>query len=109
MKIVKTCLLTGLALGLPLAAVAAQHTVAKGMPTDIAYCHALARSYSSLWPVNEALPVSDAVPLTRCDSDPQATIAQLERMLKDEKIELPSDVGVAQPPASPGDAPHQQQ
>jgi hypothetical protein len=108
MKIVKTCLLTGLALGLPLAA-AAQHTVTKVMPTDIAYCHALARSYSSLWPVNEAMPVSDAVTLTRCDSAPQATIAELERMLKDEKIKLPPDVGIAQPPASPGDARHQQQ
>jgi hypothetical protein len=81
MKIVKTCLLTGLALGLPLAA-AAKDNVTKGMPTDIAYCHALAGSYSSLWPVNEAMPVADAVVLTRCDSDPQATIAQLERMLK---------------------------
>jgi hypothetical protein len=30
-------------------------------------------------------------------------------MLKDEKIELPPDVRIAQPPASPGDALHQQQ
>jgi hypothetical protein len=38
--------------------------------------------------------------LSRCDSDPQATIAALERKLKDKKIELPPDDRVAQSPGS---------
>ncbi|SRR5260370_27736052 len=99
MRIVKICLMTGLAFGLPFAA-AAQKNVAKGTPSDIKYCNALARAYSSLYPVNEGMPVADATTLSRCDSDPQATIAALERKLKDKKIDLPPDDRVAQPPGS---------
>ncbi len=40
MKIVKFCVMTGLAFGLPFA-VAAQQNVAKGTPSDIEYCNAL--------------------------------------------------------------------
>jgi hypothetical protein len=103
MKIVKSCLMMGLALGLPFAA-AAQQNIAKGTPSDIKYCNALAKSYSSMFPVQQGMPVADAVTLGRCDSDPQATIAALERKLKDKKIELPSDARVAQPPGSAGNA-----
>jgi hypothetical protein len=100
MRIVKFCLMTGLAFGLPFAA-AAQHNVVTGTPSDIKYCNALAKSYSSLYPVNEAMPVADAMLLSQCNSDPQATIAALERKLKDEKIELPpNDRGIAQSPGS---------
>jgi len=99
MRIGKFCLMTGLAFGLPFAA-AAQHNVATGTPSDIKYCNALAKSYSSMFPVNEGMPVADVILLSRCDSDPQATIAALERKLKDEKIELPPDNGIAQPPGS---------
>ena len=99
MKIVKLCLVTGLSFGLPFAA-AAQQNVAKGTPSDIKYCNALAKSYSSLYPVQEGMPASDVVTLSRCDSDPQATIAALERKLKDKNIELPPNDGVAQPPGS---------
>jgi hypothetical protein len=38
--------------------------------------------------------------LSRCDSDPQATTAALERKLKDKKMELPPNDRVAQPPGS---------
>jgi hypothetical protein len=97
-----------LVFGLPLAA-AAQQNVAKGTLADIQYCHALAKSYSKLWPNQEAMPVADAITLERCDSDPQATIATLERMSKDQKIALPPREGVAQPPGSSGNAPQRQQ
>jgi hypothetical protein len=51
-------------------------------------------------PANEAMTAADATTLSRCDSDPQATIAALERNLKDKKIELPPDDRVAQSPGS---------
>jgi hypothetical protein len=99
MKTVKFCLMTGLAFGLPFAA-AAQHSVATGTPSDIKQCNAMAKLYSKLFPVQQAMPAADVVTLSRCDSDPQATIAALERKLKDKNIELPPDDRVAQPPAS---------
>jgi hypothetical protein len=99
MNIVKFCLMTGLAFGLPFVA-AAQQNIAKGSPADIRYCNTLAKSYSSLFPAQQGMPVADAATLSRCDSDPQATIAALERKLKDKKIELPHDGRVAEPPGS---------
>jgi len=101
MKIVNLCLMTGLAFGLPFAA-SAQQNVAKATPADIKYCNALAKSYSSLFPAQEGMAVSDVVLLSRCDTDTQATIAALEHKLKDKKIDLPSDGRVAQPPGSTG-------
>jgi hypothetical protein len=50
--------------------------------------------------VNEAMPVGDVMLLSQCNSDPQATIAALQRKLKHEKIELPPNEGIAQPPGS---------
>jgi len=98
MKIVKFCLMTGLAFGLPFAE--GQQSVARGTPSDIKYCDALAKSYTSLYPANEGMSVADATILSRCDSDPQATIAALEKKLKDKKMELPPNDRVAQPPGS---------
>jgi hypothetical protein len=98
MRMVKFCLMTGLAFGLPFAAAA--QNVAKGTPSDIKYCNALARSYSSLYPVQEGMTAADVAILSRCDSDPQATIAALERKLKDKKIDLPPDDRVAHTPGS---------
>jgi hypothetical protein len=98
MRMMKFCLMTGLAFGLPFAAAA--QNVAKGTPSDIKYCNALAKSYSSLYPANEGMSVTDATILTRCDNDPQATIAALARKLKDKKIDLPSDERVAHTPGS---------
>ena len=46
MKIMKFCLMTGLAFGLPFAA-AAQQSVAKAAPSNIEHCHALSHAYSS--------------------------------------------------------------
>jgi hypothetical protein len=101
MKSVRFGLMTVLAFGLPFAATA-QQSVAKGTPSDIKYCDALAKSYSSLFPAQEGMAVSDVVLLSRCDTDTQATIAALEHKLKDKKIDLPSDSRVAQPPGSTG-------
>ena len=98
MRMVKFCLMTGLAFGLPFDAAA--QNVAKGSLSDIKYCNALARSYSSLYPVQEGMTASDAATLSRCDSDPQATIAALEKKLKDKKIDLPPDDRVAHTPGS---------
>jgi hypothetical protein len=99
MKSVRFGLMTALAFGLPLAATA-QQSVAKGTPSDIKYCDALAKSYSSMFPAQEAMAASDVVLLGRCDTDTQATIVALEHKLKDKKIDLPPDGRVAQPPGS---------
>jgi hypothetical protein len=99
MKIVKFCLMASLAFGLPFAA-AAQQNVAKAAPSDIQYCHALSRAYSSMWSSNEGMPVAGAFALGQCDADTQKTIATLEKMMKDQKIELPPRQGVAQSPGS---------
>ena len=93
MRMLKFCLMTGFAFGLPFAAAA--QNLAKAIPSDIKYCNALAKSYSSLYPVNEGMSVADATILTQCDSDPQAAIAALERKLKDKKISLPPDDRIA--------------
>ena len=100
MRIVNLCLMTGLAFGLPLAA-SAQQNVAGG-PGDIRYCNALAKSYQSLWPLQEGMPVSDVVTLSRCDTEPRATIAVLEKKLADKRIDLPHDDRIAQPAGSTG-------
>jgi hypothetical protein len=99
MKIVKFCLITSLAFGLPFAA-AAQQNVAKATPSDIQYCHALSHAYSSMWSSNEGMPVAEAFSLGQCDTDTQKTIATLEKRMKDQKIELPPRQGVAQAPGS---------
>ena len=103
MKIMNFCLIAGLAFGLPLAA-AAQQNVAKGTLSDIKYCDALAKAYSSMWPAQEGMPAANAVTLSQCNTDPQTTIATLERQMKDQKFELPPNEAVAQPPASTGNA-----
>jgi hypothetical protein len=101
MKSVSFGLMTAVAFGLPLAATA-QQSVAKGSPSDIKYCAALAKSYSSLFPAQEGMAASDVVLLSRCDTDTQATITALEHKLKDKKIDLPSDGRMAQPPGLTG-------
>jgi hypothetical protein len=101
MKLVRFGVMTAVAFGLPFAATA-QQNVAKGTPSDVKYCAALAKSYSSMFPVQEGMAASDVVLLSRCDTDTQATIAALEHKLKDKKIDLPSDGRVAQPPGSTG-------
>jgi hypothetical protein len=98
MKIVGFCLMTGLAFGLPFAASAQQS--AAGGPGDVKYCNALAKSYQSMFPLQEGMPVGDVVTLSRCDAEPKATIALLEKKLADKKIDLPHDDRVAQPAGS---------
>ena len=98
MRIVNLCLMTGLALGLPLVASAQQS--AAGSPGDIKYCNALAKSYQSMWAMQEGMPVSDVVTLSRCDTEARTTIPVLEKKLADKKIDLPHDDRIAQPPGS---------
>jgi hypothetical protein len=90
--------MTGLAFALPFAA-SAQQNVA-GSPGDVKYCNALAKSYQSLWALQEGMPVSDVVMLSRCDTEARATIPVLEKKLADKKIDLPHDDRVAQPPGA---------
>ena len=101
MKVVKLCVMAGLAVGVSLAASAQQGT-AGGTPADVKYCNALARSYQSMWPPNEGMPVGDTVALSQCGTETAATIAFLEKKLADQKIELPQHEGVAQPAGSTG-------
>jgi hypothetical protein len=98
MKIVGLCSMAAVAFGLSFAA-SAQQNVA-GSPGDIKYCNALAKSYQSMWSMQEGMPVSDVVALSKCDSEPKQTIALLEKKLTDKKIDLPHDDRVAQPPGS---------
>jgi hypothetical protein len=101
MTLVRFGLITALAFGLPVAATA-QQRIANGSPSDVKYCNALAKSYSTMFPAQEGMAASDVVLLSRCDSDTQATIATLEHKLKDKKIDLPSDGRLAQPPGPAG-------
>jgi hypothetical protein len=101
MKIIGRCIVTGLAIGVSVAA-SAQQGGTTGTPADVKYCNALARSYQTMWPPNEGMPVGDVVALSQCDSATAATIAVLEKKLADMKIELPAHEGVAQPAGSTG-------
>ena len=93
MKFAHACLVTGLVIGIPCAGFAQQ---IKGSPSDIKYCDALSKAYSSLFPAMEAMPASDAVTMNRCDTDTRASIATLEEKLRGKKIEPPSHESFAQ-------------
>jgi hypothetical protein len=99
MKFVQACLVTGLVIGIPCVGFAQQ---SKGSPSDIKYCDALSKAYSSLFPAMEAMPASDAVTMNRCDTDTRASIAALEKKLKGKKIEPPPHESVAQQTGSTG-------
>lgn len=102
MKIANLCLVVGVMSGLPVVA-AAQQNAAEGKAAEIRYCNALVRSYQGAYPVQQGMPASDAVTLTRCNTAPGPTIAELERKLTDKKITLPpDDRGVAQQPPPRG-------
>ena len=70
MKIVKFCVMTGLAFGLPFAATA-QQNVAKGTPSDIKYCDALGRAYARMFPVQEGMTAADVTAIGQCNADTQ--------------------------------------
>jgi hypothetical protein len=99
MKFVQACLVTGLLIGIPCVGFAQQ---SNGSPPDIKYCDALSKAYSSLFPVMEGMPASDAVTMNRCNTDTRASIAALEKKLKDKKIEPPPHESVAQQAGSTG-------
>jgi len=101
MKIVILGLAAGLACGIALSA-SAQQGEAGASAGDIKYCNALAKSFQSMHPLQEGMPVSDVVTLSKCDSEPKQTIAVLEKKLTDKKIDLPHDDRIAQPPGSTG-------
>lgn len=73
----KTCLIAGLALGLPLAAFA--------QSADADYCKKLG-SLARLYGANTG-PVPEAI--AKCDADAKGSIATLEKHLQAEKIKLP--------------------
>ncbi len=98
MKTSTLCLAAGLALSLPFAASAQQNTASSA--GDVKYCNALAKSYSSMFPVQEGMSVGDVMTLNQCDSNARATITVLEKKLADKKIDLPHDERIAQPPGS---------
>ena len=100
MKIVSFCLVTGLGLGIAVSALA--QNAAGGAAGDVKYCNALARSYQGMVPVQAGMPASDVVLLSRCESEPKATIAALEKKLTDKKIDLPHDDRIAQPAGATG-------
>ena len=93
MKFAHACLVTGLVIGIPCAGFAQQ---IKGSPSDIKYCDALSKAYSSLFPAIEAMPASDAVTMNRCDTDTRVSIATLEEKLRGKKIEPPPHESFAQ-------------
>ena len=65
-------------------------------PSDIRYCAAMAKAYSSLFPRRRDGGVRRRPPEPRRYRT-QATIAALEHKLKDKKIDLPSDGTVTHP------------
>jgi hypothetical protein len=99
MKFMQACLVAGLVIGIPCVGFAQQ---SKGSPSDVKYCDALSKAYSSLFPAMEAMPASDAVTMNRCDTDTRVSIATLEEKLKGKKIEPPPHEGFAQQTASTG-------
>src|SRR4051794_2189390 len=99
MTFVQVYLATGLVIGIPCVGFAQQ---SKGSPSDIEYCDALSKVYSSLFPVMEGMPASDAVTMNRCNTDTRASIATLEEKLRDKKIEPPPHESVAQQTGSTG-------
>jgi hypothetical protein len=99
MKIVGLCLMTALSFGLPFAASAQQGGAGGG---DVKYCNTLARSYQSMLPTQESGLAGEAVAVSRCDTEPKATIAFFEKKFADKKMDLPHDDRAAQPASAPG-------
>ena len=98
MKYAFVCLVTGLTLGFSLSAIAQPGAA----PGDTKYCSALAKAYSGTFPTQEAMPASDVVMMSQCDSNAQAAIPVLEKKLADKKIPLPADERVAHQPGTTG-------
>jgi len=94
MRVLNYCLIAGLTFGLPLAATA-QQPAGKGSASDVKYCQTLAQSYGSMLPAQEAPMAGNTVPLSRCETDTQGTIAMLETKMKAQKFDLPPRDGVA--------------
>ena len=101
MKYAYVCLATGLTLGFSLCA-AAQQGPSEAAAGDAKYCGSLAKAYQSTFPTQEAMPVSDVVMLSQCDSNARTTIPALEKKLADKKISLPADDRIAHQPGAPG-------
>jgi hypothetical protein len=88
MKSFTSCLIAGLALGLPIAAFAQSNADAK-------YCSVLSDNYERYVAAGEESrgyrpPTPNvAVAMSECQSDPAAAIGVLEKALTDAKIPLP--------------------
>jgi hypothetical protein len=80
MKIIGTCLITGMALAMPVAASAQT-------PADVAYCKKLGQLWYTYF--NSDPSTSVATALNNCNSASAASIPVLEKALKDEGFTLP--------------------
>jgi hypothetical protein len=82
MKIFARCLATGLVLGLPLASAFAD---------DASYCQELAKKARYVSDSGGAPPADVPVAISKCESGADAaSIATLEKYLKDNKVTLPA-------------------
>ena len=81
MKVFARCLAIGLVLGLPLASAFAD---------DASYCKALAKAARSVTDSGASPPADVPVAISKCESGSDAaSIATLEKYLKDNKATLP--------------------
>jgi hypothetical protein len=80
MSFVKSCLIAGAAMTLPLAAFA--------QSSDTAYCKALSGKYREYAKAN-VVDAEAAAAMAQCDKSPAAGIPVLEKRLKDGKVPLP--------------------
>lgn len=85
MTTTKLCLIAGLALALPGAAIAQT----KPDLASVEYCNQLASKYSGQRHLLEAMTAGEAVAVARCKTDPNDSIATLEQAMRNAKIDLP--------------------
>jgi hypothetical protein len=86
MTVNKLCVLAGLAIAVPVAALAQS----SGSADDIAYCQKLASRYMAQHPAFEGLTAEKGAAMARCKKHTTQSIATLELALKDARMELPT-------------------
>jgi hypothetical protein len=85
MNTTKLCLVAGLALALPGAAIAQT----KPDLASVEYCTQLASKYSAQRHPFEAMTAAEAVAVAKCKTNPDDSIATLEQAMTNAKIDLP--------------------
>ena len=94
MKVICLSVISALSLGLAFQA-SAQQGAASTSAADRKYCSTLARTYQSLVPVTQLMVGSEALLLSRCDTDPRATIVGLKKKFADQHMDVPQDPALA--------------